>query len=94
MSWYNSFPSQSKRLVVYYDDLVSNLEHELRRIMTFLNVSVDDDVMTCVLHRREGHWHRQKKKKHVGVVDDVFDVEMRRNLTNFKHEVYKALQKE
>ena len=51
--------SQIKILVVFYEDLKSDLGNQLRRMAKFLNIKVTDEIISCVLQNSEGKYHRK-----------------------------------
>ena len=73
-------------MVVKYSALKHNTEDELRRIMSFLDVDVDNTTMQCVMNTREGQYHRTKKKKLAP--SDVFDQTMTTHIDSIKRRVY------
>ena len=67
MDWVQNFPGPL--LVILYTDLVQDTERALRRILEFLEISVTQEHMECVLRHKEGIYRRKKKngnlKNHV-----------------------------
>ena len=67
MDWVQNF--QGPLLVILYNDLVEDTEKELRRMVEFLEISVTQENMDCVMKHKEGIYRRKKKngnlKKHV-----------------------------
>ncbi len=64
LKWLNSdkFSKPGAMLIVFYDDLKSNTERELRRMLDFLKIKVDEDVIKCALSDqvRQGVFKRNK----------------------------------
>lgn len=50
-------------LIVYYSDLKTNLERELRRMLKFLKVEPDEKRIACTLAFPEGKFRRPKKER-------------------------------
>lgn len=59
MDWVKNF--HGPILVVFYNDLVQNLEQELTRMMDFLKVSFTKEDLECALNRKEGIYKRKKR---------------------------------
>ena len=89
--WYESFPDPNTRHVIFYDRLISDTQHELEKLLEFLNVEINKSQMECTIAHKEGMYHRSKKKV-VGV--DHFDAEMRQTINDIKERVYKVLKAE
>ena len=87
--WYNSFPDPSTRHVIFYDKLVNDTQHELERILDFLNIDIARNQMKCAITHKEGLHHRAKKKV-FGV--ELFDAKMRQTIDVTKERVYKLLK--
>ncbi|KAJ8044702.1 WSC domain-containing protein 2 [Holothuria leucospilota] len=50
-----------KKLIVYYEDLQNDLRNQLKRIVKFLGLSLDEQRLQCTLQHREGNFHRPKR---------------------------------
>ena len=87
--WFNSFADPQTRHVMFYDDLVRDTQHELEKVLDFLNVDITKSQMRCAIRNKEGLYHRSKKKV-VGV--DLFDAKMQQSINDIKDRVYKLLQ--
>ena len=59
MDWVQNF--QGPLLVILYNDLVEDTEKELRRMVEFLEISVTQENMDCVMKHKEGIYRRKKK---------------------------------
>ena len=59
MDWVKNF--QRPLLVIFYSDLMENLERELKKMMDFLKVSFTKEDMECALSRQEGIYKRKKR---------------------------------
>eukprot|EP00095_Tigriopus_kingsejongensis_P002571 snap_masked-scaffold274_size229011-processed-gene-1.4 protein:Tk02571 transcript:snap_masked-scaffold274_size229011-processed-gene-1.4-mRNA-1 annotation:"GI15414" len=85
-AWVKGFKVED-RLVVFYDDLTNRTEHELRRILEFLDDPISDTVMNCAMSKREGIYKRSKKVLNF----EVFDKDMKRMLNERMRRVYQSL---
>ncbi|XP_070581275.1 sialate:O-sulfotransferase 1-like [Ptychodera flava] len=66
-------------LLVRYEDVKDNPLYELRRINNFLNVTLNDNRVACVIKNMEGKFHRpDDEKKLLGF--DPFTEEMHSNI--------------
>ena len=59
MDWIQNFPRPLH--MIFYNDLVENLEQELTKMMDFLKVSFTKEQMECALARKEGIYKRKKR---------------------------------
>lgn len=73
--------------IVYYDDLVDNVEGTLRAILNFLNFKLDKDLFSCAMSRKEGIYRRKKRI----MAFDPYTPAMHAALEAKKHEIYVAL---
>ena len=89
--WYESFPDPNSRHVIFYDKLISDTQHELEKLLEFLNIDITKSQMECTMTHKEGLYHRSKKKV-VGV--ELFDAKMRQTINDIKERVYKVLKDE
>ncbi|KAB7497816.1 WSCD family member [Armadillidium nasatum] len=48
--------------LVFYEDLISNLSDEMRRIINFLGVTVSDSDFSCMMKNKDGIYKRRKRK--------------------------------
>lgn len=83
--WAKQFPGAVK--IVYYVDLVADVEGTLRDILEFLQYPVDEDLMACTLKRKMGV-HKRKKRR---MAFDPFTKEMHRNFTKTMRMVYREI---
>ncbi|XP_059095768.1 WSCD family member CG9164-like [Tigriopus californicus] len=88
LAWFSHFSPQN-RLIVFYVDLKTQTEIQLRRVLTFLNIPVRDAMISCALARRQGLYHRPKRILHF----EVFNSSMRQTLADHKRRVYSILGK-
>ncbi|XP_065072422.1 WSCD family member AGAP003962 [Ochlerotatus camptorhynchus] len=59
LSWAKNFTGEVK--LVFYDDLVENVEGTLRSILKFLKFPINDELLACALMRKEGIYRRKKR---------------------------------
>ena len=55
-------PKASKLCVVHYENLKRDLEPDLRRIVDFLDLEVDEERLACAISRSEGSFHRKQRE--------------------------------
>nr|XP_054760610.1 WSC domain-containing protein 1-like [Lytechinus pictus] len=46
-------------IIVYYEQLKLHIADEMRRILDYLNVSIDEERLACTIANAEGKFHRQ-----------------------------------
>ena len=63
---------QGPLLVIMYSDLIEKVEEQLRKILSFLSVSVTKEEMECAMKRKEGIYRRKKKRLKTGSVFDGY----------------------
>nr|XP_054754110.1 WSC domain-containing protein 1-like [Lytechinus pictus] len=61
-------------LIVYYEQLQLHLKDELRRILNYLGVMIDEERLTCTVRNSEGQFHRPKSNK---TLDPFFEEDRR-----------------
>ncbi|XP_012158267.1 WSCD family member GA21586 isoform X2 [Ceratitis capitata] len=86
LSWARDFTGSIK--VVFYEDLVGNLESTLRGILNFLEFPIDENLLSCTLLRREGVFRRKKRFLNF----DPFTASLRAMIREKKLAVYKYLE--
>ena len=64
--------------VLFYENLLTELQQELRKMSQFLNIAVNDTVLDCTFFHQEGRFHRVRKPVQV---KELFTNEMIRNIT-------------
>ena len=52
--------------IVYYENLMGNLQSELRRLLSYLPIQIDDERLKCAIADSEGRYHRPSR-------EDAFD---------------------
>lgn len=48
-------------LIIYYEDLVDEVEKTLRDILKFIDYPIDEGLMRCAIIRKEGIYRRKKR---------------------------------
>lgn len=76
-------------LVVHYEQLLSDLVHQLRLMTAFLNVTVPDERLLCAERNRDGHFKRTGSRR---LTLDLFTEEMRTRINGYMLEVDRALR--
>ncbi|XP_035774553.1 WSCD family member AGAP003962 [Anopheles albimanus] len=85
LSWAKNFTGEVK--LVFYDDLVENVEGTLRSILKFLNHPTDEELLACALMRKEGIYRRKKRILQF----DPYSPAMHAAIDEKRAEVYAAL---
>ncbi|XP_053680287.1 WSCD family member AGAP003962 [Anopheles nili] len=85
LSWAKNFTGEVK--LVFYDDLVENVEGTLRSILKFLNYSTEEELLACALMRKEGIYRRKKRILQF----DPYSPAMHAAIDEKRAEVYAAL---
>ncbi|KFB37029.1 AGAP003962-PA-like protein [Anopheles sinensis] len=85
LSWAKNFTGEVK--LVFYDDLVANVEGTLRSILKFLNHTPDEELLACALMRKEGIYRRKKRILQF----DPYSPAMHAAIDEKRAEVYAAL---
>jgi len=88
LDWFRNF--NGPILVMFYKDLCSDVEEQLKRVLDFLQISVSPQAMECALARKQGIYKRSKKLLNF----DIFDAELTNFLEAKKNYVYNILQTE
>ncbi|KAK3549474.1 hypothetical protein QTP86_001474 [Hemibagrus guttatus] len=76
-------------LVVHYEQLLTDLMHQLRLMTAFLNVTVPDERLLCAERNRDGHFKRTGSRR---LTFDPFTEEMRTHINGYMREVDRALR--
>eukprot|EP00057_Strongylocentrotus_purpuratus_P000923 XP_001187034.2 PREDICTED: WSC domain-containing protein 1 [Strongylocentrotus purpuratus] len=50
-------------LIVYYEQLQLHLKDELRRILEYLHITIDEERLACAVANAEGTYHRPKRNQ-------------------------------
>lgn len=85
LSWAKDFPGRLK--IVFYDDLLSNLEETLRDILQFIGHPIDESLFQCAISRKEGIYRRRRRVNKF----DPFTKDMHRKIDEKTKEVYAKL---
>uniref|UniRef100_A0A182PZX8 Sulfotransferase domain-containing protein n=1 Tax=Anopheles farauti TaxID=69004 RepID=A0A182PZX8_9DIPT len=85
LSWAKNFTGEVK--LVFYDDLVENVEGTLRSILKFLNYPTEEELLACALMRKEGIYRRKKRILQF----DPYSPAMHAAIDEKRAEVYAAL---
>lgn len=73
-------------LIVYYEDLVDNVEKTLRDILNFINFSINEELLACALRRKEGIYRRKKRLNF-----EPYTAQMRKMIESKRIQVYEEL---
>lgn len=85
LAWARNFTGEVK--IVFYDDLVENVERVLREILMFIRRPIDESLLSCALIRKEGIYRRKKRL----MTFDPYSPIMHRMLEDKRDEVYSLL---
>lgn len=85
LSWGRNFSGPV--LIIYYDELVDNVEKTLRDILKFIDFAVNEDLMGCAIMRKEGIYRRKKRL----LAFDPFTASMKRMIEEKRTQVYTEL---
>ncbi|KAJ8916603.1 hypothetical protein NQ315_000248, partial [Exocentrus adspersus] len=85
LDWLYNFTGPTH--VVFYEQLVGNVEHTLRTVMRFVEVPVDEELLRCALERREGIYRRKKRVLNF----DPFSARMKAELEAVQERVFAAI---
>lgn len=73
--------------VIFYEQLVDNLEHTLKTILDFLEFPIDENRFKCAIERKEGIYRRKKRVLNF----DPYNSEMKKKLDIIQRKVYEAI---
>lgn len=88
LDWVKNF--KKPLLVIFYNDLVDNLEESLAKMLKFLAVSYTKEDMKCVINRKEGIYRR--KKKNGNLRNKVYNSFLSSVITKRKTKVFQYIQ--
>lgn len=74
-------------LIIYYEDLVDNVEKTLRNILNFINFPINEDLLACALKRKEGIYRRKKRLLNF----EPYTAAMRKMIEKKRIQVYEEL---
>jgi hypothetical protein len=85
LSWGKNFSGPV--LIVYYEELVENVEKTVRDILNFIEFPIDEDLMKCAMNRKEGIYRRKRRL----LSFDPFTPEMKMMIEEVRVRVYNEL---
>lgn len=85
LSWGKNFSGPV--LIVYYEELVDNVEKIVRDILNFIEFPIDEDLMRCAMNRKEGIYRRKRRL----LSFDPFTPEMKKMIEEVRVRVYNEL---
>lgn len=85
LSWKNF--SGGPVLIVYYEDLVDDVEKTLRNILNFIDYRINEDLLHCAVNRKEGIYRRKKRF----LAFDPFSMTMKKLIEEKRTQVYTEL---
>lgn len=74
-------------LIIYYEDLVDDVEKTLRDVLKFIEHPVNEDLMRCAIMRKEGIYRRKKRL----LTFDPYTPIMKRMIEEKRTQVYTEL---
>ncbi|XP_044763477.1 WSCD family member AAEL009094 [Coccinella septempunctata] len=85
LDWLYNFTGPTH--VIFYEQLVDNLENNLRSMLNFLEVPISEELFKCALERREGIYRRKKR----AIVFDPYSSKMKEKIKEEQQKVYEAI---
>lgn len=85
MDWLYNFTGPTH--VIFYEQLVDNLENTLKTVINFLEMPIDEELFKCAIHRREGIYRRKKRVLNF----DPYSSRMKTKLREVQRKVYEAI---
>lgn len=85
LDWLYNFTGPTH--VVFYEQLVDNVQHTLTTLLDFLEIPISKSLLECTLERQEGIYRR--KKRHLNF--DPFTNAMKKRLQTEQQKVYQAI---
>lgn len=73
--------------MIFYEQLVDNLEHTLRSIIDFLNISINEELFKCAIERKEGIYRRKRRVLNF----DPYTNTMKKEVEAVQSKVYNAI---
>lgn len=74
-------------LIIYYEDLVDNVEKTLRDILHFINFPINEELLSCAIKRKEGIYRRKKRLLNF----EPYTAVMRKMIEKKRIQVYEEL---
>ncbi|CAO1414666.1 unnamed protein product [Diamesa tonsa] len=87
LSWAKNFTGDI--LIIYFDNLVENVEKSLKDILNFLEFPINDDLLACALLRKEGIYRRKKRL----LPFDPYTSTLHKMIDDKRSEVYLELER-
>ena len=72
---------------MFYEDLLTNLEENLRDMLIFIGHKVDEELLKCAISRKEGIYRRRKRI----IQFDPFTPAMHETISAKTKEIYEKL---
>lgn len=85
LDWLYNFTGPTH--IIFYEQLVNNVEHTLRSVMEFIEVPMEPDLFQCALDRKEGIYRRKQKFQNF----DPFSEVMKSYIKEVQEYVYQAI---
>lgn len=85
LDWLYNFTGPTH--VIFYEQLVDNLENTLKSVINFLDMPVDEQLFKCAIERREGIYRRKKRVLNF----DPYTTKMKTKLHEVEKKVYDAI---
>ncbi|XP_071816066.1 WSCD family member CG9164-like isoform X2 [Apostichopus japonicus] len=90
--WANIFNGTVKenknRMIIFYEQLVTDTDYQLRRMLDFLHIPQNETRMKCLLHNSSGHF----KRKHKDFGFNPFTTEINRTIDDSIRKVRNILK--
>lgn len=74
-------------LIIYYEDLVDNVERTITDILKFIDYPINEDLLKCAVNRKEGIYRRKKRL----LTFDPFSMTMKKMIEEKRTQVYAEL---
>lgn len=85
LDWLYNFTGPTH--VIFYEQLVDNLENNLKSMLKFLDISISEDLFKCAVERREGIYRRKRR----AIVFDPYSAKMKEKIKEEQEKVYEAI---
>ncbi|KAI4455122.1 hypothetical protein MML48_9g00016571 [Holotrichia oblita] len=85
LDWLRNFTGPTH--VIFYEQLVQNVENTVRTILDFLELPISDELFQCALARKEGIYRRKRR----ALAFDPFTSEMKRRMDKEQQRVYEEI---
>lgn len=85
LSWGRNFSGPV--LIIYYEDLVDDVEKTLRDILRFIDYPINEDLIRCAILRKEGIYRRKKRL----LAFDPYTAAMKKMIEEKRTQVYTEL---